>query len=198
MRVLTRRWVHSSLASIMALGALLMPSALWADSTDGGQSAVWAHKEFRFTYQGFTTKYSCDGLHGKMRTVLLQLGARKQDLKITDWGCSGRGGVPDPFPGVAVKMSVLVPADAAAAAGGASVPSHWKAVQLKLDSESLSEAGDCELVEQVKQKVLPLFTTRNVDFKSTCVPHQLTPGGTQLAADVLAPDQMPVGAADAR
>jgi hypothetical protein len=50
----------------------------------------------------------------------------------------------------------------------------------------------------VKQQVLPLFTTRNVDLKSTCIPHQLTPGGTQLTADVLAPDQMPVKAASAR
>jgi hypothetical protein len=166
----------------VALAGVLLPPAVWADSTDGGQSAVWAQKEFSFTYQGFTTKYSCDGLHDKMRRVLLQLGARKEDLKISDWGCSGRSGVPDPFPGVAVKMSVL---------------SHWRAVELKLDTESLSEAGDCELVEQVKQNVLPLFTTRNVDFKSTCVPHQLTPGGTQLAADVLTPDQMPVRAADA-
>src|SRR5580704_5914285 len=165
MRVLTRRWANRPFASIVAVGSLFLAPAVWADSIDGGQSATWAQKEFTFTYQGFTTKYSCDGLHGKMRKILLQLGARKEDLKISDRGCSGRSGVPDPFPGVAVKMSVLVPADAAAASGGGpTVPSHWKAVQLKLDNESLSEAGECELVEQVKQKVLPLFTTRNVDF----------------------------------
>jgi hypothetical protein len=198
MRVLTRRWANRPFASIVAVGSLFLAPAVWADSIDGGQSATWAQKEFTFTYQGFTTKYSCDGLHGKMRKILLQLGARKEDLKISDRGCSGRSGVPDPFPGVAVKMSVLVPADAAAASGGGpTVPSHWKAVQLKLDNESLSEAGECELVEQVKQKVLPLFTTRNVDFKSTCVPHQLNPGGTALVADVLAPDQMPVSASGA-
>jgi hypothetical protein len=61
-------------------------------------------------------------------------------------------------------------------------------VKLKLDSSSLSEAGECELVEQVKQKVLPLFTTRNVDLRNNCVPHQLTPGGTLLTAEVLAPE----------
>jgi hypothetical protein len=180
----------------MACG-LLLPSAAWADRTDGGQSAVWTPKEFKFIYQGFTTKYSCDGLHGKMRKILLEFGARKEDLKITDWGCSARSGVPDPFPGVSVKMSVLVPADAAASAGAPAVPSHWKALTLKLDNSSLSEAGECELVEQVKQKVLPLFTTRNVDLQNNCIPHQLTPGGTQLTAEVLAPDQMQVSAAGA-
>ena len=197
MRVLTHRLAHGPLASVVAL-AFLLSSAAWADSTDGGQSAVWAQKEFKFIYQGFTTKYSCDGLHDKMRRILLEFGARKEDLKIGEWGCSGRSGVPDPFPGVIVKMSVLVPAEGTAAPGAeAALPSHWRAVQLKLDNSSLSEAGECELIEEVKQQVLPLFTTRNVDLKSTCVPHQLTPGGTQLTADVLAPDQMPVKAASA-
>lgn len=189
MRVMTHRWIHRSLASAATLG-LFVCTAAWADSADGGQAAVWSQKEFKFVYQGFTTKYSCDGLRDKMRSILLEFGARKQDLKISDWGCAGRSGVPDPFPGVAVKMSVLVPADGAGASGERALPSHWQAVKLKLDSSSLSEAGECELVEQVKQKVLPLFTTRNVDFRTDCVPHQLTPGGTELTAEVLAPDQM--------
>jgi hypothetical protein len=197
MRVLTHRRVRGALAPVVALG-LLLSAAAWADSTDGGQSAVWTQKEFKFIYQGFTTKYSCDGLHDKMRRILLELGARKKDLKIGEWGCSGRSGLPDPFPGVIVKMSVLVPADGAAAPGAEpAVPSHWRALNLKLDNSSLAEAGECELVEQVKQQVLPLFSTRNVDLKSTCVPHQLTPGGTQLNAEVLAPDQMQVSAARA-
>jgi hypothetical protein len=193
MRAMTHRSSYRVLGWV-ALGVLLAPAA-WADSTDGGQSAVWAQKEFQFVYQGFTSKYSCDGLHDKMRTILLQLGARKSDLKISDWGCAGRSGVPDPFPGVSVKMSVLVPAEGAAASlGEPAVPSHWQAVTLKLDRSPLSEAGECELIEQVKQKVLPLFTTRTVDLKSECIPHQLTPGGTHLSAEVLAPDQTAVSA----
>jgi hypothetical protein len=192
MREFTPRWFPTSRALAAALG-LLVCSAAYADSSDGGQPAVWAQKEFKFTYLGFTTKYSCDGLDGKMRTILLELGARKQDLKISDWGCEVRTGRPDPFPGVAVKMSVLVPADSPGAPAGAqTLPSHWKALKLKLDSpsrSSLSEAGECELVEQVKEKVLPFFTTRNVGLRDNCVPHQLTPGGTLLTAEVLAPDQ---------
>ena len=75
MRVMTHRWLPSALASLATLG-LFLGSAAWADSTDGGQSAVWTQKEFQFVYQGFTTKYSCDGLRDKMRTVVLELGAR--------------------------------------------------------------------------------------------------------------------------
>jgi len=191
MREFTPRWFHTSHALPAILG-LLLCSVAFADSSDGGQPAVWVQKEFQFTYLGFTTKYSCDGLYDKMRTILLELGARKQDLKISYWGCAASYGRPDPFPGVAVKMSVLVPADGPVAPAGAqTLPSHWKALKLKVDigRSSLSEAGECELVEQVKQKVLPLFTTRNVDLRDNCVPHQLAPGGTLLTAEVLAPDQ---------
>lgn len=193
MRAITHR-SHVRVLASAALVALLVPAA-WAAGTDASEPAVWTLKEFQFIYQGFTSKYSCDGLRDKMREILLQLGARKNDLKISDWGCAGSSGVPDPFPGVAVKMSVLVPAAASATASPAEVvPGHWKPVILKLDRSSLSEAGECELVEQVKQKVLPLFTTRNVALKSECIPHQLTPGGTQLSAEVLAPEQKPTSA----
>jgi hypothetical protein len=32
--------------------------------------------------------------------------------------------------------------------------------------------GDCELVEQFRTLVLPMFTVRNIDDHTTCVPHQ--------------------------
>jgi hypothetical protein len=192
MGVLSGRRLPTALTAAAILA--LLCSAVRADSTDGGQSAVWTHKEFKFTYQGFTTKYSCDGLADKVREIVLTFGARK-DLKVSRWGCAGSSGVPDPFPGVAVKMNVLVPASAATAASGEpAVAAHWQSVKLRLDRSSLSEAGECELVEQVKQKILPLFTTRNVDYRNTCVPHQLTPGGTQLGADVLVADPAAAGA----
>jgi hypothetical protein len=170
-------------------------SAVRADNTDGGQPAIWMLKEFKFTYHGFTTKYSCDGLADKVREIVLAFGARKEDLKVNRWGCAGLSGVPDPFPGVAVKMGVLVPASAAAPANAErAVGAHWQSVKLRLDRSRLSEAGECELVEQVKQKILPLFTTRNVDYRNMCVPHQLTPGGTELGADVLMADPVATGA----
>lgn len=196
MRVLTRRSLHRPLAASVALG-LLLSSACWAESSDDGQPSVWVPKEFQFIYQGFTTKYSCDGLRDKVRTVLLNLGARK-DLQVNSLGCVGRSGVPDPFPGVSVKMNVLVPASAAtASADEPAISSHWKPMKLQLDRSPLAEAGECELVEQVKQKILPLFTTRNVDFKSICIPHQLSPGGTSLSAEVLTADQKTAGVAAA-
>ena len=57
--------------------------------------AGWTPREFRFTYQGFTAKYSCDGLSGRIKEVLLLLGARKQDLNVAPTGCSGGFGQAD-------------------------------------------------------------------------------------------------------
>ena len=180
---------------VVAAGAVavLLTATGWAaaDETGAaaarGEAAVWTPKELTFVYQGFTTKYSCDGLRDKVRDILLQLGAR-EDLQVNASPCSSLGR-PDPFPGVRIKMNVLQPAgDKSATAGTQSVPAHWKAVDLTPERDAVSAAGDCELVEQVKQSILPLFATRNVQYSSNCVPHQLQVGATQLRAEVLVPD----------
>ncbi|HUI61881.1 MAG TPA: hypothetical protein VLX90_16760 [Steroidobacteraceae bacterium] len=158
-------------------------------ASDSGQSAVWTQKELSFVYQGFTTKYSCDGLRDKVREALLQLGARKKDLKVYEYGCSGPYGRPDPFPGVRIKMSVLAPASGSDASQ-TPVEAHWKAVDLRLrDASFRNESGECELVEQIRQKILPLFATRNVDSRTDCVPHQASPAGPTLKVEVLAVNQ---------
>jgi hypothetical protein len=163
-----------------------LPAAA-ADTAETETPAVWTPKQTSFTYMGFTTKYSCEGLVSKVRSVLLTLGARREDLSVSGIGCF-EVGRPAPLPGVRVRMNVLQPVTTTGAAKGATpVVANWKPVQVQLNRDPLSEAGECELVEQIKQKLLPLFATRNVDFKSNCVPHQLKPGGTLLSAEVLMP-----------
>jgi hypothetical protein len=173
-------------ARFRALALLLLLGCAVARADDAPVQAGWAPREFRFTYQGFTTKYSCDGLSDRIKAVLLLLGARKQDLKVSPTGCAGGFGRATAFPGVSVKMSVLEPLGEKSPPGTEPVASMWRNVDVAR-REPLAAAGDCELTEQVKQSILPLFTTRNVEYNSTCVPHQLTPGGTVLKADVLVP-----------
>jgi len=175
----------------LSVGALAEPPA----ESNPPQSipptwAVWTPKELRFTFMGFTSHYSCDGLADKMRSIVLQLGARSSDLKVREIPCSGSPGRPTEFPGVTVNMNVLTPWDAASANAAATpVPAHWKLVEISTDRDPLREAGDCELIEQVKTRVLPLFTTRNVEYRSTCIPHELQIGGTVLKAEVLIADE---------
>src|SRR3569832_413467 len=162
------------------------------------QSAVWTEKELTFVYQGFTTRYSCDGLRDKVRSVLLDLGAEKKGLKVMQMGCSSPTGRPDPFPGVRVKMRVLQPADspdAAKAADPAPVAAHWKPLDLKLRDNFTTDSGECELVEQIRHKIVPLFATRNVDLQTTCIPHQATAARPILKMEVLVPDDVQQAAA---
>jgi hypothetical protein len=153
------------------------------------EAAVWTQKEVQFTYMGFTTHYSCDGLKDDVREMLLQLGARKDDLKVTEQPCSGDPSRPNPFPGVRIKMSVLTPAPAPLPDATLRVPAQWKTVKLPHRATALDAAGQCELLEQFKHTILPLFSARNVDFRATCVPHQLDALGVKLQADVLIADQ---------
>ena len=197
-----------TLASLAAAAALFpLAAPVWAQApapapASGAPApsevtpAEWVPKEARFVYLGVTTHYSCEGLRDKVRQALLDLGARPEDLSVRQLACPSPAGRPDAFPGVLIKMQVLKPADATAAAQP--VPAQWKSVDLKLNRGTLDEAGECELLEQIKQSLLPLFTARNVEYSSTCVPHQLTPGGTWLRAELLvsaAPPSAPAAAA---
>jgi len=184
-------------AAVVTFGALAGAPA-WADNAAQGaagtsppvetQAAVWTPKEVQFTYMGFTTHYTCDGLRDTIRDMLLQLGARKDDLKVYEEPCSGNPDRPNPFPGVKVKMSVLQPASGHQSAGTQTVQAYWKTVQLPRD-KGINASGQCELLEQFNRKFMPLFTTRNVDLQTRCVPHQAQPGGTQLQTEVLVTDQ---------
>jgi hypothetical protein len=151
-------------------------------------AAHWVERNFDYTYMGFTAKYSCDGLLDSVRTVLLALGARKQDLQIQSRGCTNLIGV-EPFPGVSAHFSVLVPDtndDLGKAGNGVAQPAQWKTVDLVRLTRTGIDAP-CELLEQLKAKALPLFTSRNLKFQSSCMAHEVSLGDIQFAVDVLRP-----------
>jgi len=188
------RSANRSVAALTAASVLACASA-WANpqsepsaGSDRESAAVWVLKELHFDYRGFTTQYSCDGLRERMRNVLLELGARP-DLQVRGYGCTQLVG-PDPFAGVSITMNVLQPA---AKPGGQTVPARWKTVDVLAtepnDHDPVGAAADCELIAEIRQKVLPLFATRTVDYRSTCEAHKLVPGGTRLKAEVLVADE---------
>lgn len=176
MRLKTPLRVAAAVILVSTLPAL----ALAQDSVD----AVWVPRHVTFVYQGFTAHYSCDGLRDKIRDMLSKLGAH--DLDVRAFGCSRVG--PEPFPGVRVTMRVLVPASSAHDhEAGPVIRARWQNVVLMAPNASLLEQGNCELIEQFKETFLPLFTTRHIDYHSSCIPHQITLG-THLSAEVLMPD----------
>jgi hypothetical protein len=166
-----------------------------SDAVNTAQPARWAQRKINFVYLGFTTHYSCEGLTDKVRRVLLELGARKSDMHVHEAGCTARAGEPVPFPGVQGTFSVLepvAPAEASSASGAEGiVAAHWQPVNIRFDrsEDSLSMSGQCELLEQVQQHILPLIPARNAQLRSLCIPHQLTAGGNSLQVEVLMPDK---------
>ena len=207
--------VQKPIRSLLLLsGALLALAALgidhaYADDTAGvpalsvaPPAAHWVERKLDYTYQGFTTKYSCDGLRDNVRDVLLALGARKKDLQIHSNGCSRLNGAPEPFPGVTARFWVLVPLtpDDIDKVGNTSAhPTQWRTVNLARMQQFRFDQGQCELLEQMKNKALPLFTSRNLLYHSSCVPHEITVGDMQFTVDVLipAPASAPKGTAAA-
>jgi hypothetical protein len=142
---------------------------------------VWKGQEVRFDYVGFTSKYSCDGLRDRVESVLLLLGARR-DLEVRPFGCS-RMGVPEPLPSLQIKISTLIPAGQGDAKDA--LEARWKTV--RLGGVGKLTSGDCELADQIRTKILPLFTSKNLKSQTGCVPHQLPGGNILLNVDVLVP-----------
>lgn len=191
-----RKLVRLLLASALVIGsavALAEGSNEAAGQTETSISARWTQRKLHFVFMGFTTHYSCDGLRDQLKSILQQLGARK-DLVLKHTGCTRLEG-PEPFPGVDATFSVLEPAGAGGQADGQGadkgVPARWEKVTLESDVPHRSNDGQCELIEQVKKSVLPLFTTRNLDYSSDCFPHTESLAGARVSVEVLRPVKSP-------
>ncbi len=143
--------VHAgvALSGLLALALSAAPGTVLAAGSDSAapgeaQSAHWVEKKLHFVYQGFTSKYSCDGLRDNMQSILKQLGARK-DSKVNEMGCTMGPGRPDPFPGVTGRIYVLQPV---AADAKDAVQAHWQAVRVSLRNPTeVGNQGVCELLE---------------------------------------------------
>ena len=122
---------------------------------------------------GFTTTYSCDGLADKLKILLLAAGARS-DAKSQPGACAAPFGRPDKFARADLTFYTLVPAaDAHADAADAKpVNGVWRKVSLASRSPRELQVGDCEAVDQFRTQVLPMFTARNIENHTTCIPHQ--------------------------
>ena len=151
------------------------------------EPGVWQDHDLTFDFMGFTSTYSCDGLASALEGMLSTVGANKS-AKVTPF-CPRGFGQPDKLASARLKFQSLQPQ--APAAGDtkapASVPGTWRHVEFS-GQKPLNLGGmDCELAEQFADKVLPLFQTRNVERRFSCVPHQDSRLSFDLQFDVFAP-----------
>jgi len=179
--------------TVLALTLAVAAGAALADNpAPQSQPAKWVSRDVNFTYQGFTSQYSCEGLRGNVETILRAFGARKKDMQVQITPCAAIGTSEISFsPGVRGTISVLVPATAQEVSRGdpGVVQAHWKTVDLMQNRKLGNEhGGQCELLEQSKRGLLPLFTTRNLNYTSNCIPHETFIGGMTFKVEVLQAD----------
>jgi hypothetical protein len=171
-------------ACIAVVGLAFSLTALPAAQQTGAaqEAGVWVKHDTSFQFMGFTSTYSCDGLADKLRILLIAAGARA-DAKTTADACSSGYGRPDKFARARLTFYSLAPA-ANAANDGVAVSGAWRTVVLADRSPRDLRLGDCELVEQFRDKVLPMFTTRNLENAMTCIPNQLSGSLISIKFDV--------------
>jgi hypothetical protein len=158
--------------------------------------AVWKEQHLEFSYMGRTARYSCQGLRDKMRSLLLDLGVRR-DLQVSLLGCNesaplGRGylgprlslvfsspALPDP------SSKPLHPGDLTA------VDAHYESFTLTSDAFRNYGVGDCELVEEFAKEILPHLSARDVKQDITCVPYQASGSRFWVRGEILRAAKVP-------
>lgn len=174
-------------AATLSLASLALPAAAESTTASAATVAQWQPHDLTLSYSGFTTLYSCDGIEDKVRQILLTFGARK-DLKVRATGCAEGASRPSRFAWVRAEFNSLAPAaDPAAAVAATAVKTAWVKVQIAPNRPTFMGTGECELMEQMKDMLQKGFQLRNVDFRTTCVPHQVTMADYNLTAEVLKP-----------
>ena len=176
--------------------------------------AIWKQQEISFYFQSFTTFYSCYSLEDRIERLLKELGARAK-VRVRAADCPNAVAR---MPRVIIDVTSPVEATAAAiaerdkgkstrelaarvqgksaedAAFADPFPAQWKRLSLsrgKLDIEP----GDCELIDELRRKVLPKLAVRIVESNVQCSPHQVSLGQPQLEIEALVeipkPDDKP-------
>jgi hypothetical protein len=194
------------LAACAAAAASPAPAGEPPAATPVPVSAVWVEHEFRFTYAGFGTYYSCAGLSGKVENLLRRLGAR-EDLRVRQ-GCVDGGGV-DLVP--SVRITAFMPAEATPErlaprpetakdelvarvqgkpTGVDAVPvpfqAAWQTVTINGRSDRRINDGDCELLQQLYPQVLAKMGVRMLPgSRLSCSPRMSQNGAVRLRLEAL-------------
>ncbi len=165
------RWKLAAVMGCALFSALLASHQALADETAAGEPGVWQKHQYSFAFMGFTTTYSCDGLADKLKVLLIAAGAR-HDAKSRPGACASGFGRPDKFARADLTFYTLAPGGSNTDSAANPVEGTWRTVAFADRSPRELGTGDCELVEQFRSSVLPMFTTRNIDNRTTCIPHQ--------------------------
>jgi len=179
---------------------------------DAPVQALWKPQELTFYYQSFTTFYSCSSLESKVKRLLIAVGAHR-DLRVRTRSCMSSNAI-NRMPMVEItllspvevtpevlaefdktkstrELAARVRGDAKAAeVATTQFPAQWKRISLSRGKLNL-EPGDCELIDQLKEKVFPKLAIKVVEDDVQCVPGRISMTQPRLVVDALAPMPKP-------
>lgn len=172
--------------------------------------AVWVEQTIHFSYMAFTAYYSCDGLKTKVGSILEAIGARP-GFKLTARGCLNPRRGAEEMPGLDIVVAMpreATPAvlaqlardasqrelaakaagkSAPAAEATAEFPARTRRIDFRDSPTGLVQPGDCELVEQLRDRVFIPLGAKVVVNRMACTPHTLNNGIIGLSIEVLEP-----------
>lgn len=174
---------HALPSSVAIISLLVSASALAApDYTP----AIWKAQSVEFAYRGTATAYSCSTLQQRLEAILRSVGAR-DTLSVVMHRCTDQS---DAY--VQINLQSPVPAtdehvaaatrhdsrDALVARVRAEslvtaesierFPAEWRTISMSRDKELRLDAGDCELVKQLRREVFPRMSIRIVHDNLRC------------------------------
>jgi hypothetical protein len=179
-----RSKANAVLSSVLVACVAVGFTANAADSTQ----VKWSPQEIRYSYVGFTTAYSCEGAEDKLESILKTLGAHP-NTKVRATGCKPSHPSKSFFITVTTATPVPMAEGKAADRPDANVlrslrldetaltqsfVAERKTVDLAKDRGLNLQPGDCELLEGLRDHVLPKLGLKVVEDRVNCTPHQLS------------------------
>jgi hypothetical protein len=172
-------------ASIATASAASVSSQSSSSSSAVNQpvAAVWQPYELQFNYFAAHTYYSCSGLEDRLAAILRELGADKE-VHVSVTGCFGSANVGN-------MLNARIQARLPAAAGDAPADSFQattKVITIRAGRSGDATAGDCELLEQVRDQILPALKLERVKDDLNCIPGGANSPSRSLQVRALIPE----------
>jgi hypothetical protein len=177
----------------LAILCTLLPLGLLAAEGDATQpiQSTWKVQEIRYSYFGFTTQYSCDAAEQKLKSILTALGAHPA-TSVKASGCTLNqpsrdffvtittatpipvSDLPTPTSNEAARADLIKRLGVKSEFAEEEFPATWKTVDLSRDRKLRLEPGDCELMEGLRDNVLPKLTVKVEADDVNCTPKQVS------------------------
>src|SRR5262249_24102348 len=165
----------------------------------------WRPQQIRYSYTAFTTAYDCDAAAAKLKDILTTLGAHPQ-TQVRATGCNLNRPSRMFFISITTATPVAVGEDSRALTtanksseqalieklGGKSAVTEpfgatWQTIDLSADRKLDLQPGDCELMEGLRNHVLPKIGDKVINDRVQCFPNTLSINTPRLEVSALVP-----------